>query len=120
MAQINEQLAIRNRRTANVWKIICLCSLIVICILIGKIFFGGSISKNTSNAMLPDKIEASNVRFYGNENDYGDIEIVNAADYWTGEERKRCIILACKRKYGIWKFPKKASRRLSLWQVIGD
>ena len=48
------------------------------------------------------------------------IEIVNAADYWTGEERKRCIILACKRKYGIWKFPKKASRKLSLWQVIGD
>lgn len=69
LAQINEQLAIRNRRTANVWKIVCLCSLIVICILIGKILFGGGVSKNTSNVMLPDKIEASNVRFYGNEKD---------------------------------------------------
>lgn len=67
LAQINEQLAIRNRRTANVWKIVCLCSLIVICILIGKICFGSSISENTSNVMLPDKIEASNVRFYGND-----------------------------------------------------
>ncbi|MGN0518340.1 MAG: helix-turn-helix domain-containing protein [Acutalibacteraceae bacterium] len=69
LAQINEQLAIRNRRTANVWKIVCLCSLIVICILIGKICFGSSISENTSNVMLPDKIEASNVRFYGNDKD---------------------------------------------------
>lgn len=36
LAQINEQLAIRNRRTANIWKVLFLIALVVIGILIGK------------------------------------------------------------------------------------
>ena len=60
LAQINEQLAIRNRRAANVWKAVCLIALIVIGILIGKIYFGNGMG---AAAVLPDKIEVSNVSF---------------------------------------------------------
>lgn len=64
LAQINEQLAIRNRRAANVWKVVCLISLIVIGVLIGKIYFGNHME--TPEVLLPDRIEVSNVCFNGN------------------------------------------------------
>ena len=63
LAQINEQIAIRNRRAANTWKVLFLISLVVIGIIIGKSYFGNSISENTSQVMLPEKIEVSNVFF---------------------------------------------------------
>lgn len=69
LAQINEQLAIRNRRTANIWKILFLMSLVVIGMLIGKIYFGSSITEHTSKTTLPEKIEASNVSFICNSKD---------------------------------------------------
>lgn len=61
LAQINEQLAVRNRRAANAWKVVCLISLIVIGFLIGKTCFGNG-SAN-SETLLPDVIEASSVSF---------------------------------------------------------
>ena len=64
LAQINEQIAIRNRRAANTWKVLFLISLVVIGIIIGKSYFGNRISENTSQLMLPDKIEVSNVYFF--------------------------------------------------------
>ena len=69
LAQINEQIAIRNRRAANIWKVLFLISLVVIGILIGKSYFGNSISENTSKVMLPEKIEVSNVCFNCNSKD---------------------------------------------------
>ena len=63
LAQINEQIAIRNRRAANTWKVLFLISLVVIGIIIGKSYFGNSISENTSQVILPEKIEVSNVCF---------------------------------------------------------
>ena len=63
LAQINEQIAIRNRRAANTWKVLFLISLVVIGIIIGKSYFGNSISENTSQVMLPEEIEVSNVCF---------------------------------------------------------
>lgn len=69
LAQINEQIAIRNRRAANTWKVLFLIFLVVIGILIGKSYFGNSISENTSKVMLPEKIEVSNVCFNCNSKD---------------------------------------------------
>ncbi|MGN0626246.1 MAG: helix-turn-helix domain-containing protein [Oscillospiraceae bacterium] len=69
LAQINEQIAIRNRRAANTWKVLFLISLVVIGILIGKSYFRNSISENTSKIMLPEKIEVSNVYFNCNSKD---------------------------------------------------
>ena len=69
LAQINEQIAIRNRRAANIWKALFLISLVVIGILIGKSYSGSSISETASQVMLPEKIEASNVFFHCNSED---------------------------------------------------
>lgn len=63
LAQINEQLATRNRRTANIWKIISLVLIVAISFLIGQNYFG---NKNKS-MMLPDLVEVSNVCFIGND-----------------------------------------------------
>ena len=69
LAQINEQIAIRNRRAANIWKALFLISLVVIGILIGKSYSGSSISETASQVMLPEKIEASNVFFHCSSED---------------------------------------------------
>lgn len=69
LAKINEQIAIRNRRAANTWKVLFLISLVIIGILIGKSYFGNSISENTSKVMLPEKIEVSNICFNCNSKD---------------------------------------------------
>lgn len=64
LAQINEQLAIKNRRTANFWKASFLIVLVVIGILIGKSFFGNGLLEKDSKIVLPEKIEVSNLSFY--------------------------------------------------------
>lgn len=64
LAQINEQLAIKNRRTGNLWKASFLIVLVVIGILIGKSFFGNGLFEKDSKIVLPEKIEASNLSFY--------------------------------------------------------
>ena len=69
LAQINEQLAIRNRRTANIWKVLFLISLVVIGILIGKSYWGNSNLENPSQTILPERIEASSVFFQCNGKD---------------------------------------------------
>lgn len=69
LAKINEQLAIRNHRAANGWKAVCLVLLVCIGFLMGKVYFGSSFSESSGEASkvtLPDTIEASNVRFNGN------------------------------------------------------
>ena len=55
LAQMNEQLAVRNRRTANIWKVLFLASLVVIGILIGK---GSAMEEET---VLPEVIQVSGV-----------------------------------------------------------
>lgn len=67
LAQINEQLAIRNHRAANVWKVVCLLSLIVTGILIGKVYFGNNSSQDALKVLLPEKIGVSGVGFHGND-----------------------------------------------------
>ena len=69
LAKINEQLAIRNHRAANGWKAVCLVLLVCIGFLMGKVYFGSRFSESSEEASrvsLPDTIEASNVRFNGN------------------------------------------------------
>ena len=47
------------------------------------------------------------------------VGILSAADYETAEDRKRSIILACKKELGFWKFPKKHKFRPTIHEVIG-
>ena len=56
LAQMNEQLAVRNRRTANIWKFLFLANLVVIGILIGK----GS-AMEEEKTVLPEVIQVSGV-----------------------------------------------------------
>ena len=48
------------------------------------------------------------------------VAILSAADYETGEDRPRAIILACKKELGFWKFPKKHKFRPTIYEVIGS
>ena len=48
------------------------------------------------------------------------VGILSAADYETGEDRLRAIILACKKELGFWKFPKKHKFRPTIYEVIGS
>ena len=64
LAHINEQLAIRNRRAANIWKALFCILLIAFGIYIGQTRFGNN--EDVSDALLQDNIEVSNVRFNGN------------------------------------------------------
>ena len=48
------------------------------------------------------------------------IGIFSAADYGTPQDRRRAIILACKKKFGLWKFPKKDTERKMLFEAIAD
>lgn len=65
LAQINEQLAVRNRHTATVWKVLCLISLIVIGILLGKAHW--ETNREDSAIRLPDLVEVSDVNFNSND-----------------------------------------------------
>jgi len=67
LAQINEQLAIRNRHTATVWKVLCLISLIVIGVLLGKGHW--ETNHEDSENLLPDIVEVSDDRFSSNGED---------------------------------------------------
>lgn len=66
LARINEQLAVRNRRSANLWKIICLILILVVGFLIGKAFSNNSFSQESVKSFLFEKTEISNVYFSGN------------------------------------------------------
>ena len=46
--------------------------------------------------------------------------ILSACDYGTAENRKRAIILACKKELGRWKFPKKHKFRPTVFEAIGS
>jgi len=46
-------------------------------------------------------------------------KFINAADYGTPQSRERCIILACKKELGEWKFPEKSKYSIPLWKAIG-
>ena len=48
------------------------------------------------------------------------IGVFSAADYGTPQDRERAIILASKKEFGIWKFPKKDKFRKMLFEAIGD
>lgn len=61
LAQMNEQLAVRNRRTANIWKTLFLASLVMIGILIGK----GS-AMGEEKTVLPEVIQVSGVNLTHN------------------------------------------------------
>ena len=52
---------------------------------------------------------------------YLNFGIYTAADFGCVEDRKRLIILGCRKDIhtGYWKFPKKCSSRKMLWEVIG-
>lgn len=68
LSQINEQLAIRTRHTANVWKAACIVLLVLVGALIGKTMWNGTNVNNTqvtSQVQLPEKIEISGLHFYG-------------------------------------------------------
>lgn len=47
------------------------------------------------------------------------VGILSAADYETAEDRKRSIILACKKEFGFWKLPNKHKFRPTIHEVIG-
>ena len=59
LAQMNEQLAVRNRRTANIWKCLFLGSLVVIGILIGNGF-----GKGEKKTVLPEVIQVTGVNMH--------------------------------------------------------
>lgn len=73
LAQINEQLAVRNRRTAAVWKLLCLILCLVsitvtVCFHLWKAG-RGSVHENgyeTSEINIPDIVEVSGVDFLYN------------------------------------------------------
>lgn len=48
------------------------------------------------------------------------INTIKACDYGTAQKRKRGIILACKKEFGKWNFPKKDDKILTLKDVIGN
>ncbi|MGM9941849.1 MAG: helix-turn-helix domain-containing protein [Bulleidia sp.] len=58
LAQMNEQLAIRNRRSANVWKGLFSVSLVIIGILIGTVF-----TAERNSPALPEKTAVTGVDF---------------------------------------------------------
>ncbi|MGN0546813.1 MAG: helix-turn-helix domain-containing protein [Acutalibacteraceae bacterium] len=66
LARINEQLAIRNRRSANIWKILCLVLILLVGFLIGKAFSNNSHLEEPEKNLLLEKTEISNVHFNGN------------------------------------------------------
>lgn len=67
LAQINEQLAIKNRRTAIVWKALCLIFLFIIIVLLGKVCL--ETNHEDSEIRLPDIVKVSDVNFYSNGED---------------------------------------------------
>ncbi len=59
LAQINEQLAIRNRRTATIWKAACIAVLVLAALAVGIFCFVGREDK----LRIPENVEVSNVTF---------------------------------------------------------
>lgn len=69
LAQINEQLAVRNHRTANIWKAICIILIVALAAIIGKTCLDkASLTENPGTTVqntLPQKIEVSGLSFSG-------------------------------------------------------
>ena len=69
LAQINEQLAVRNHRTANIWKAICIILIVALVAFIGKTCLDkASPTENPGTTVqntLPQKIEVSGLSFSG-------------------------------------------------------
>ena len=69
LAQINEQLAVRNRHTATVWKVLCLVFLAVICLVflvaisVQLFEFRPETNREETASRLPDTVEISDVSF---------------------------------------------------------
>lgn len=66
LARINEQLAVRNRRSANIWKILCLVLLLAVGFLIGEAFSNNSRSDESEKNLLLEITKTENVYFTGN------------------------------------------------------
>lgn len=66
LARINEQLAVKNRRSANIWKILCLVLLLVVGFLIGEAISNNSYSDEYKKNLLFDITKTENVYFTGN------------------------------------------------------
>ncbi len=65
LAQINEQLAVRNRNSATFWKVLCMISLMAVCVLVGKAL--QRTAQGPSKSALPDIVEVSGVNFSAGE-----------------------------------------------------
>lgn len=66
LARINEQLAVRNRRSANIWKTVCLVLILVVGFLIGEAISNNSYSDEYKKNLLFDITKTENVYFTGN------------------------------------------------------
>ncbi|MBQ0135568.1 MAG: helix-turn-helix transcriptional regulator [Oscillospiraceae bacterium] len=67
LAMINEQLAIKNRRSANIWKIICFVLIVTVVFLCGKVFSERNHQEIESPNSFFSAIELSNVSFVVND-----------------------------------------------------
>lgn len=65
LAQINEHLAVRNRRTAKIWKIAGIALLVSVVLLAGILFLNYSPKNSAAPAALPENISVSGLRFVG-------------------------------------------------------
>lgn len=69
LAMINEQLAIKNRRSANIWKTICFVLIVAVVFLCGKVFSDNYPQETESPDSVFPAIELSNVSFVVNGNE---------------------------------------------------
>lgn len=66
LARINEQLAVKNRRSANIWKILCLVLLLSVGFLIGNAFSNKNYYDESEKNLLLEITKTENVYFTGN------------------------------------------------------
>ena len=66
LARINEQLAVKNRRSANIWKILCLVLLLAVGFLIGNAFSNKNYYDESEKNLLLEITKTENVYFTGN------------------------------------------------------
>lgn len=71
LSRINEQMAIRNRRSALLWKVVGLILAVALIFSVAYIFFGSKSQTNQPATMeLPDTIELYNISLYKNDNSF--------------------------------------------------
>jgi len=67
LAKINEQLAVKNRRSSNIWKGVCLALVLLVGFLAGKLFAGNRETVQPQELpVLPEVLELTGVSFSGN------------------------------------------------------